>query len=58
VRAEPLYRVLFLTKALLCRRIEHLLATHFPGHDFRCYATPVTHVNETEAERVRVLCPA
>ena len=58
VLAEPLYRVLFLTKALLCRRIEDLLAQHFPGHDFRIYATLVTHVNEAEAERVRQLRPA
>ena len=58
VHTEPLYRVLFLTKALLCRRIEDLLAQRFPNHDFRSYATLVTHVNEAEAERVRQLCPA
>lgn len=55
---EPLYRVHFLTKALLCRPIEELLHRHFPVNDFRIYATPVTHVNDAEAERVRQLMPA
>lgn len=58
VGTQPLYRVLFLTKALLCRRIEELLQAQFPGNDFRIYATPVTHVNDAEADRVRQLCPA
>ncbi|GAA3980413.1 hypothetical protein [Hymenobacter antarcticus] len=56
VGVQPLYRVLFLTKALLYRRIEELLTTHFPGNDFRIYATAVTHVNDAEANRVRQLC--
>ncbi|GAB2941240.1 hypothetical protein GCM10027048_02130 [Hymenobacter coalescens] len=51
----PLYRVLFLTKARLCSCIEQMLQTHFPANDFRIYATPVTHVNEAEAARVRQL---
>lgn len=55
IGTQPLYRVLFLTKALLCRRIEQRLQAEFPGNDFRIYATPVTHVNEAEAERVRRL---
>ena len=58
VGTEPLYRVLFLTKALLYRRIEELLQAQFPTNDFRIYATPVTHVNEAEADRVRQLRPA
>jgi hypothetical protein len=58
VGTEPLYRVLFLTKALLYRRIEQLLQDQFPANDFRIYATPVTQVNEAEAERVRRLCLA
>lgn len=56
VANQPLYRVLFLTKALLYRRIEVQLQTHFPVNDFRIYATAVTHVNDAEAERVRQLC--
>ncbi|MBT9394851.1 hypothetical protein KLP40_16925 [Hymenobacter sp. NST-14] len=55
IGTQPLYRVLFLTKALLCRRIEELLQARLPGNDFRIYATPVTHVNEAEADRVRQL---
>lgn len=55
VGTEPLYRVIFLTKALLCRPIEELLQTQFPDNDFRIYGTPVTHVNEAEAELVRQL---
>ena len=55
VGAEPLYRVLFLTKALLYRPIEELLQARFPANDFRIYATPVTQVNEAEAARVRQL---
>ena len=55
VGTEPLYRVIFLTKALLTRPIEELLAARFPDNDFRIYATPVTHVNEAEAGRVRQL---
>ncbi|GAB2717286.1 hypothetical protein GCM10011495_08120 [Hymenobacter frigidus] len=53
---QPLYRVLFLTKALLYRRIEMELQAHFPINDFRIYATAVTHVNDAEADRVRQLC--
>ena len=56
VGVQPLYRVLFLTKALLYRRIEVLLQAHFPVNDFRIYATAVTHVNDAEADRVRLLC--
>lgn len=55
VGTQPLYRVLFLTKALLCRRIEQRLQAKFPANDFRTYATPVTHVNDAEADRVRQL---
>ena len=55
VGTQPLYRVLVLTKALLYRRIERLLQARFPGNDFRIYATPVTHVNDAEADRVRQL---
>ncbi|SDX43158.1 hypothetical protein [Hymenobacter psychrophilus] len=55
VAEEPLYRVIFITKALLYRRIEELLEQHFPANDFRVYATLVTQVNETEAERIRQL---
>ncbi|SHI86424.1 hypothetical protein SAMN02745146_1736 [Hymenobacter daecheongensis DSM 21074] len=58
VSTEPLYRVLFLTKALLYRRIELLLQEQFPDNDFRIYATAVTQVNDAEAERVRRLQPA
>lgn len=56
LRTQPLYRVLFLTKALLFRRIELRLQAHFPDNDFRLYAVPVTHVNDAEADRVRRLC--
>lgn len=56
IGTQPLYRVIFLTKALLYRRIELLLQGRFPTNDFRIYATPVTQVNEAEAERVRCLC--
>ena len=56
IGTQPLYRVLFLTKALFYRRIELLLQERFPGNDFRIYATPVTHVNDAEADRVRRLC--
>ena len=56
IGTQPLYRVLFLTKALLYRRIELVLQAHFPDNDFRIYATPVTHVNDAEADRVRRLC--
>jgi len=52
---EPLYRVIFLTKALLYRTIEEALRTSFPANDFRIYATAVTHVNDAEAVRVREL---
>lgn len=55
VGTAPLYRVLFLTRAALCRRIELLVQEQFPDNDFRIYATAVTHVNEAEAERVRQL---
>ena len=55
IGTQPLYRVLFLTKALLYRRIELLLQARFPDNDFRIYATPVTHVNDAEADRVRQL---
>lgn len=55
IGTQPLYRVLFLTKALLCRRVELLLQAQFPTNDFRIYATPVTHVNDAEADRVRQL---
>lgn len=58
IGTQPLYRVLFLTKALLYRHIELRLQAEFPGNDFRIYATPVTHVNDAEAERVRQLRPA
>lgn len=51
IGTQPLYRVLLLTKALLYRRIELLLQAQFPGNDFRFYATPVTHINDTEADR-------
>ena len=57
VGTEPLYRVLFLTKALLYRHIEERLTAQFPDNDFRVYATPVTHVNDAEADRVRQLRP-
>ena len=57
VGTEPLYRVMFLTKALLYSRIEQLLHEHFPANDFRIYATAVTHVNSTEADRIRNLLP-
>ncbi len=55
VGTEPLYRVIFLTKALLYRTIEETLHTAFPANDFRIYATAVTHVNDTEAVRIREL---
>ncbi|NVO30020.1 hypothetical protein [Hymenobacter lapidiphilus] len=55
VAAQPLHRVIFITKALLYRRIEELLEKQFPDNDFRIYATPVTQVNAAEAERVRQL---
>ncbi|RFP65601.1 hypothetical protein D0N36_07845 [Hymenobacter lapidiphilus] len=55
VAEQPLHRVIFITKALLYRRIEELLEEHFPDNDFRIYATPVTQVNAAEAERVRQL---
>ena len=56
IGTQPLYRVLFLTKSLLFRRIELRLHAHFTDSDFRIYATPVTHVNDAEADRVRRLC--
>ncbi|SFQ24777.1 hypothetical protein [Hymenobacter arizonensis] len=55
VGTEPLYRVIFLTKALLCRHIEDLLSKAFPDNDFRVYTTAVPHVNDAEAERIRGL---
>lgn len=55
IGTEPLYRVIFLTKALLIRTIEDLLSQTFPDNDFRIYATVVTHVNEGEAARIRQL---
>ena len=55
VVTQQLYRVIFLTKAMLYRDIEKLLATTFPGNDFRYYATAVTQVDDREADRVRSL---
>jgi hypothetical protein len=55
VGSQPLYRVMFLTKALLYRRIEDLLNSTLPGNDFRIYTTAITHVNDVEAERIRSL---
>ncbi len=52
---RPLYRVMFLTKALLYRDIELVLQAGFPANDFRCYATAITQVNDCEADRVRQL---
>ena len=51
----PLYRVIFLTKAMLYRDIERRLSVSFPANDFRYYATVVTQVEEREAERIRQL---
>ena len=55
---RPLYRVLFLTKAMLYRDLEQRLATAFPDHDFRYYATAITQVDEREANRIRLLVRA
>ncbi len=52
---QPLFRVIFLTKAMLYRDIENMLAQRFPGHNFRYYATAVTQVDDREADRIRNL---
>ena len=52
---QPLFRVIFLTKAMLYRDIQNLLDRSFPGHNFRYYATAVTQVDDREAERIRKL---
>ncbi len=52
---QPLYRVIFLTKAMLYRDIEHQLLTQFPNNDFRYYTTAVTQVDDREADRIRQL---
>ncbi len=52
---QPLYRVIFLTKAMLYRDIEQALSAAFPNHQFRYYATAVTQVDDREADRLRQL---
>jgi hypothetical protein len=52
-----LVRVICITKAMLFHDIEQAIHLHFIGNDFRYYATPVTQVDNKEAERMRKELP-
>lgn len=46
-------RLFFVTKALLYDKIEKEVKSKFYTDDMVIYATPVSHMNEEQAERVR-----
>ncbi len=53
-----LYRIIFITKAMLFDDIEHLLNTRFPDNNFRLYSTPITQLDSREADKIRSLLPS
>jgi hypothetical protein len=52
-----LVRVICITKAMLFNDIEQAIHQEFIGNDFRYYATPVTQVDDKEAQRMRKELP-
>jgi hypothetical protein len=53
-----LYRIIFITKAMLFDDIEYLLNTHFPDNSFRLYSTPITQLDAREADKIRTILPS